>query len=579
MFAKIYSKCRGFFTKYHRVFTYLFYISAIAIYMMELSDPDAFDILINASQKETIKLTAWIILGIVCAGSAVEHGNKITVLLNGAFWLIAIYYTVRNHAFALPFTVALITGAWGSSDRTALLPLMPGSLMMFDQWQLKIFGFAEFFVLDGLDVLLNRKNLFYSYFIDYILMEVVLLPAPLNWTAFRPFYLFHYMKILAVWFVILFIKDIVTRKATHSFYQIFMYTFMILITVTTFFGAEDYFPTSMKYVFVQFMFCYLFFSYRAHVSKKTFDRVFGNCAMAAVQIITVAITVSLIIYYRLMHGLSVPAFMRANCLSVQPHDGSSNKIRYVGLFEYLVSAGLFSSFSIMHCLYLHHKGRMKLPVLLAICALDLYMIKINDTRAALLVCIVIVLTLLIVLLRKLIKKKPLRIVLFCTLVAAGIAGVILTHPEAMQQLKADPYEYLNAKSSSRLFIWKTAYALTLERPYYGYGWGNSMPIPAAIGHAHCHDIFFSTLLWSGFPGLIHELCFIILCIAGIIHRRNIKDRNRIWMLMYVAAIFAESWVDMAVVGEPSYTENGFFWLALGYLLSRPLKKQPKEITE
>lgn len=143
MATNIYLKCKNFFTKYHRVFTYLFYISALAIYIMELTDPDAFDILISASQKNTIEMTAGIVLGIVCAGSALENGNKKTLLLNSAFWLLAIYYWIRNDAFALPFTIALITGAWGASDRTALLPLMPGSIMMFDQWQLKVVGFVK----------------------------------------------------------------------------------------------------------------------------------------------------------------------------------------------------------------------------------------------------------------------------------------------------------------------------------------------------------------------------------------------------------------------------------------------------
>lgn len=572
MATNIYLKCKNFFTKYHRVFTYLFYISALAIYIMELTDPDAFDILISASQKNTIEMTAGIVLGIVCAGSALENGNKKTLLLNSAFWLLAIYYWIRNDAFALPFTIALITGAWGASDRTALLPLMPGSIMMFDQWQLKVVGFVEFFLLNGLDVLLDRKNLLYSYFIDYILMEVVLLPVPFNWSAFRPFYLVHYMKILVVWFVILLIKDIVRKKVTHSFYQIFLFSFLGLLTVTTVFGAGDYLPTSMKYVFIQFMFCYLFFSYRAHVSKKTFHRVFENCAISAVHIITIALIVSVYIYYRSVKGLSLPTFVQANALFVHPHEGSSVEMRYVGLFEYLVTAGLFSSLNIMLCLYLFQRRKINLPVTLAISVLSLFMIRINDTRAALLVCLVIILGLLVWILKKFIQKEPVRIAVFLGIIAACIIAFVILKPDVINALQTDPYEYLNNKSSGRLFIWKTAYDLTLQQPLTGYGWGNSQLIPQTIGHAHCHDIFFSTLLWSGFPGLIHELSFIVACIIGIFQRRNIKDSNRLWLTILAAGVFAESWVDMAIVGEPSYTETGFFWLALGYLLSRPYRK-------
>src|ERR1051325_6763069 len=129
-----------------------------------------------------------------------------------------------------------------------------------------------------------------------------------------------------------------------------------------------------------------------------------------------------------------------------------------------------------------------------------------------------------------------RLVMVGVFVAAAVIGTLYVAPENWFERMTTITEYQNDDSAmSRITTWKWAWAMTLEHPIVGGGFGvftlNAGSIQGRVGWNEAHNIFFEMMAEHGFVGLV-LFCLLILVSyrsCGTVQRRTRHDLGLYWI--------------------------------------------------
>jgi probable O-glycosylation ligase (exosortase A-associated) len=128
-----------------------------------------------------------------------------------------------------------------------------------------------------------------------------------------------------------------------------------------------------------------------------------------------------------------------------------------------------------------------------------------------------------------------RKVFAALIVAAMVAALFAFAPENWFGRMETISDYqIEASAASRIAVWKWTWAMALEHPWVGGGYGvfvlDAGSIPGRSGWLEAHNIFFSTLGKHGFIGLA-LFCFLILSIyrsCAVVQKRVPQHGEFAW---------------------------------------------------
>lgn len=414
--------------------------------------------------------------------------------------------------------------------------------------------------------LLDRRNLVLFYILGCLIIELILSNIIGNTSFYRFLYSRGFPFLYYLWTIFFLGRDIYEHKVPKDLCLIFIWLVIAFGFISWVFCPSGHSVGNFGMLIHQITMSYIILTLGNHYSFEENNEYLTKVSKIYVIFITVVNILNLIMYTTGRLDLLMPG--RNSDVVGSAHAGGN--VRYIGLYEYLTSAGYLSAVSLILSLYLGSRKSMN-TIVSAFCVfVSLSMIYINDTRNAIIQCGLVFLAGIYYVLRKNLSRRKsgltlctLLFLLFLVLSVAYKDKIIL----AFRLIKDDSYVLLNHYSSGRLEIYRHTINLVRKRFIYGYGWFNNLFIQQASGHPHCHNVFLSMAYWSGIPCLLAFVGFTIEVFRQLFCKRDLIGKYYgFWPCVLVICIFFESLLDNAVMGDLLRLETAFFWICLGYLL-------------
>ena len=181
--------------------------------------------------------------------------------------------------------------------------------------------------------------------------------------------------------------------------------------------------------------------------------------------------------------------------------------------------------------------------------------------------------------KKLGFKKSIGVGILCILL--GILGLfvlkISKNPSLFAQFMNNPWETLTKLSSGRIQMAEGIIANLKNTMILGNGYCNNDFVLQKYGIQHPHNLIMALLLYTGIPGLILFVIFLVYNILAI--NKNIKSiysNNMKWVLVLVLCLLIESMFDICIIGAPVNIQTLYFWLCLGLIANKDIKTNEQE---
>lgn len=138
----------------------------------------------------------------------------------------------------------------------------------------------------------------------------------------------------------------------------------------------------------------------------------------------------------------------------------------------------------------------------------------------------------------------------------------------LDALDAAIHHFLTSRDSYRPEIWQHAFASIAERPWLGYGMQANFSLAGVPGAVNPHNVFISTLYYTGFVGLLLLLLPLIAAFYYSLRARH-EPYHQLCLMLLVHAVVATStnYGQVAKEAAPLWT---IYWLPLAMVFARAL---------
>ena len=268
--------------------------------------------------------------------------------------------------------------------------------------------------------------------------------------------------------------------------------------------------------------------------------------------------------------LSIVSLMNNNVTYIL----TANKEPYVGIFSQFNHYGYYLMFGIISSVYLFITKNNKISniLYLLVYLLLLYTLILNDTFGCFL-SILITIIFISIYYRKQLKKILiilLSLILICSITTKNNQNIVLRNFNTLQKdttqikeaVETKEIEKINNIGTTRGNLWKTAIKYSLRKPIMGYGIENLefYYSISAINQDRPHNILIQFLFFTGIPGMLLYLIFIILVLLkGFLSIR----KHLIDPLPYFIVL---CYIISSMFGNSMFYTSPYYFIFLGLLI-------------
>ena len=410
--------------------------------------------------------------------------------------------------------------------------------------------------------------LFFQHFVTQLLLP----------ESLRSF-IWHGLWVIDIlWVTILIIYDIYKKQINFKDKKIlFLIIFVLFTTVSWIFKQPNHGPYYIFTLVTLYEQAFIFYLYALEANPNEFKTIFVKLAYIFIGFISFYTIASLICYISGNTNFVLPNGTEINMLGID--NDLAHKIRFMGLWTWYTVASFDCYIAILLSLYLIDNNKNKIFHYIMI-LLNSYLIYLTDSRSSLIILAFIFLCFILFLMsKKLGFKKSIGVGILCILL--GILGLfvlkISKNPSLFAQFMNNPWKTLTKLSSGRIQMAEGIIANLKNTWLLGNGYCNNDFVLQKYGIQHPHNLIMALLLYTGIPGLILFVIFLVCNILAI--NKNIKSiysNNMKWIFILVLCLLIESMFDICIIGAPVNIQTLYFWLCLGLIANKDVKTNEQE---
>lgn len=163
-----------------------------------------------------------------------------------------------------------------------------------------------------------------------------------------------------------------------------------------------------------------------------------------------------------------------------------------------------------------------------------------------------------------------RNIIICLVIALILAAVVVLTPAGVMLMER--FEILGSQSGLRLSIWHHTLEELSGHPWLGRGFDYQLDFTNYSGEhiTTTHSIYLGALLKGGIVGF--TLLMAVICSGLWRALKKFRENNRYDVALFIYALIFMSSQGMFIINNPRESWV-LFWLPLGLVISRSLKKQ------
>lgn len=285
-------------------------------------------------------------------------------------------------------------------------------------------------------------------------------------------------------------------------------------------------------------------------------------------------TASSLLFYVL--GYDEVTFMDGTVIHMYSVENSlSHSTRYMGIWSWCTTASFDCYLAILLHLYLIDNKSNKL-VHIASIILNSIMIYLADSRTSLMILAVITFSyVFFLMLKKKGKAKTVKYskIFIVVMIVVTVIYLMTFKSDTLALFIHSPEETLQGLTTGRFYMAKGILETIKGDLLLGKGYANNDFILNKYGIVHPHNLFLALLFYTGIPGLVLFISFLVLNMISMRSKfRFLLANNLKWIFVLVVCVFIESIFDISIIGaSPLNIQTFFFWLSLGIVSNEQLK--------
>lgn len=376
-----------------------------------------------------------------------------------------------------------------------------------------------------------------------------------------------------LWVTILIIYDIYKKQINFKDKKIlFLFIFVLFTTISWIFKQPNHGPYYIFTLVTLYEQAFIFYLYALEADLNEFKTIFVKLAYIFIGFVSFYTIASLICYISGNTNFVLPNGTEINMLGID--NDLAHKIRFMGLWTWYTVASFDCYIAILLSLYLIDNNKNKIFHYIMIFFKFLFnlfnrlKIFINNISFYLLLFYSIFD------IQETRFQKSIGFGILCFLL--GIIGLfvlkISKNPSLFAQFMDNPWETLTKLSSGRIQMAESITANLKNTWLLGNGYCNNDFVLQKYGIQHPHNLIMALLLYTGIPGLIFFVIFLLYNILAT--NKNIKSiysNNMKWVLVLVLCLLIESMFDICIIGAPVNIQTLYFWLCLGLITNKGVK--------
>ena len=345
----------------------------------------------------------------------------------------------------------------------------------------------------------------------------------------------YFMNICYGWTIIIIIDDLLKHQFEYKSAQLALLVFIISSICSAAFSGGQIKMNDFYTIAGFSMKLYVFFSMALHYTQEEMDRLFVRISKQIVVVVLIVNFLSSIIYFMYRFNLPIAIgsihdhnrFISYRFPDMIPHNSFGNA-RFQGLYIYSQIAGFMCYTSMVLAAYLYRMHQISVHLTVTSGLLSLIITFVANSRVSLICEMIVILYAFWLTVSKHINKN--KALLMIVLITCAFLMVIVNKiPEIQTLIKlfGSNESGINAFTSNRLLMWKTAINEALKKPLLGAGWSHGSQLYSLIGFYNCHNIFINLFYYGGTLGLVSYSIFLIISIRKICQQwRQIKGEKK-----------------------------------------------------
>ena len=318
---------------------------------------------------------------------------------------------------------------------------------------------------------------------------------------------------------------------------------------------------------------FIFYRYGLENNIDEIKKIINITAYMFVGLVFLYTTSSLLFY---VLGYQKVTFMDGTVIHMYSVENSlSHSKRYMGIWSWCTTASFDCYLAISLHLYLIDNKSNKLVHIVGI-ILNSIMIYLADSRTSLMILAVIIFSYaFFLMLKKIGKVKTLKYskVFIVVMIVVTVIYLMIFKSNTLALLINSPEETLQGLTTGRFYMAKGILETIKGDLLLGKGYANNDFILNKYGIVHPHNLFLAFLLYTGIPGLVLFISFLVLNVISMRSKFSLLLANNLkWIFVLVVCVFIESIFDISIIGaSPLNIQTFFFWLGLGIVSNEQLK--------
>ena len=420
--------------------------------------------------------------------------------------------------------------------------------------------------------ILNKRNII-LFWLSYCIFEHfitrIFLSEPIRATLWRAFW---FIDIL--WSVIIIINDIshdrIDIKDKKKLLLVIFVGFTAVSWVIKAPVHNVYYLCTLITLFEQ---AFIFYRFGLENNIDEIKKIIKFTSYMFVGLVFLYTASSLLFY---VLGYEEVTFMDGTVIHMYSVENSlSHSTRYMGIWSWCTTASFDCYLAILLHLYLIDNKSNKLVHIAGI-ILNSIMIYLADSRTSLMILAVIAFSyVFFLMLKKRGKAKTIKYSIIFIIVMIVVTGVYLVtfKTDTLALLINSPEETLQGLTTGRFYMVKGILKTIKGDLLLGKGYANNDFILNKYGIVHPHNLFLALLLYTGIPGLVLFISFLVLNVISMRSKFSLLLANNLkWIFVLVVCVFIESIFDISIIGaSPLNIQTFFFWLGLGIVSNEQLK--------
>ena len=406
----------------------------------------------------------------------------------------------------------------------------------------------------AMELFTDRRNL-----LSFYILGILCVLTPLHEYGNTPIQRI-FQTVYICWTLILLLHELFTKRLHFDHITMVLCFLFSWACVSYLLQPKAHGIIPLKHLATLLMMIMLVFPMTRYFTKDEMMKYFEK--LAEIIIIAVIImNIMSLVYYALYRSINFPAWINEMFASFSERNGRD---RYAGIYYHPVMCGSKCFFAMVFCIILYRSKKISFATAALTYLTSAVMIFLADPRTNYVqICMAALYAVYLPAAGKHGEKQALQILALCCI--TGITALCILKQDRIIGLFTGD---LNQISSNRIIIWKTAWQEFLKRPLLGWGWENGEALLEYTNAyvENCHNIVFNLLLWTGIPGAAAFLIFTFTLLKRIRENKFLIRKGRYgWFVLITAALYAQSLLDILIIGEDVRISTPLFWMIAGML--------------